>query len=202
MFWSPSQPLDHQVVLSPFKFGLCGRCAFKPRIEAAWANLKNETGKNDGKQPTNESTVTYRIRQNVANTSCSGQMRPKWLKASRMRQETGGIRKMNMKTEKNTKKTWKYKMYSKNYGKQAKLPKPHTWTSWNFVELRGTSCKRTFPLIFHVLGVFCQIAAWFTEIHCVDVRFCWFSYLWTIFAKLELDSLESNVKTCIPNCFK
>ena len=75
-------------------------------------------------------------------------------------------------------------------------------TSWNFVELRGTSCKRTFPLIFHVLGVFCQIAAWFTEIHCADVRFCWFSYLWTIFAKLELDSLESNVKTCIPNCFK
>ena len=130
-------------------------------------------------------------------------------------------------------KTWKYKIYSKNYGKQAKLPKPHTWTSWNFVELRGglkiyenllkilglswffgprtswnfvelrgTSCKRTFPLIFHVLGVFCQIAAWFTEIHCADVRFCWFSYLWTIFAKLELDSLESNVKTCIPNCLK
>ena len=75
-------------------------------------------------------------------------------------------------------------------------------TSWNFVELRGTSCNTRFPLIFHVLGVFCQIAPWFTGIHCADVRFCWFSYLWTIFAKLELGSLESNMKRCIPNDFQ
>ena len=132
VFWSPSQPLDHEVVLSPFKFGLCGRCAFKPRIEAAWANLKNETGKNDGKQPTNESTVTYRIRQNVANTSCSGQMRPKWLKASRMRQETGGIRKMSMKTEKTPKKHENTKYIAKITENKLNCPN-HT------PELRGTS---------------------------------------------------------------
>ena len=45
------------------------------------------------------------------------------------------------------------------------LPKKMILGSWNFVELRGASCKRTFPLIFHVLSLFCQIAAGFHGIH-------------------------------------
>jgi hypothetical protein len=68
--WPPSRSFSVQIwTLWPMRF--------KPRHEAAWANLKHETGKNDGKQPTNESTVTNGLRQNVANTSCSGQMHPK-----------------------------------------------------------------------------------------------------------------------------
>ena len=71
-----------------------------------------------------------------------------------------------------------------NLGKQAKLPKPHACSSWNFVELRGTS--------LNFVGL------------CANARFLQYFnifYIWAIVTIWQLDSLEFIVRTRVSTAF-